>query len=407
MYTHLILTKKNYLMKTINALKIGNSVTVSIDGKLYKRVCDNAELAKKVFNTALTAKNNPTDENVNNILGLMNERTRIAMECGLEFNPDTAEVFMAGFNTPVPNTLVEIVKEYHENGYPLEAILNFWSLLMLNPDKRVRESLFDFINTHDFAITDKGYMITYKAVGYKTKQENDLAEFVSNSYVRVKTAWKTNPSRYVIYRDLETEMVYMTKEETYEGWDEKEKNVVLVGNLKDLYDNLSLLSENSKTVYESKYYRSKMEIKLGVPVRQARNECDADPRNDCSNGLHVGATRYVESFGDNGDAILICYVNPANVVAVPDYEHSKIRVTEYFPFAVANYVDRKIEIIEQSFMESDYSEYEIDELEMLLEDVLEQEGERVMGTAMNALEESRDRDEILRILESRVSVVNM
>ena len=39
-----------------------------------------------------------------------------------------------------------------------------------------------------------------------------------------------------------------------------------------------------------------------------------------------------------------------------------MRVCEYFPFAIASYEDRKIDIIEQAYFESDYCEYEADEL---------------------------------------------
>ena len=96
-----------------------------------------------------------------------------------------------------------------------------------------------------------------------------------------------------------------------------------------------------------------MVINLGEVVWQERDLCDADPRNSCSNGLHVGATDYVQRFANGSSLILVCYVNPANVVAVPNHDHSKMRVSEYFPFAVAKFEDRKIDIIEQSYFESD------------------------------------------------------
>jgi hypothetical protein len=143
-----------------------------------------------------------------------------------------------------------------------------------------------------------------------------------------------------------------------------------------------------------------MEICLGVPVRQARKECDSNPGQDCSNGLHVGATKYVENFGNGDSPILVCYVNPAHVVAVPDYDHSKMRVCEYFPFAVATYNNSKIDIIEQSYLESDYQNIEQKELEKLVAKV--KGNEKPYEAAINAVEEERPMSELLKIIEGRL-----
>ena len=121
-------------MKQINALKSGNTVNISLNGKLYKKNCGSPEMADDLYRLTLEAKANPTDEAVMKVLCFLNERTRIAMECGLETDALNGEVYLAGFNTPVPMTLIEVIKDYHENGYPMDAIINFWKLLMLNPD---------------------------------------------------------------------------------------------------------------------------------------------------------------------------------------------------------------------------------------------------------------------------------
>lgn len=385
--------------KNINAIKTGNVVNVSIEGKLHKKNCGSPKEADELFRVILNAKENPTDENITAIRLLLNERTRIAMEAGLEADPDTGLVFLAGFNTPVPSTLVEVVKEYHENGYPLEAIINFWKLLMINPDKRVRESLFEFIKTHDFVLTDNGYMVVYKAVYIKEEADVDLPGFVSNQYLHVKKDWKCSPNKYVVYRDNNTSELFITKLETAENWDEEEKNVEVLGKLGDLFKSIfdDNQESNVQTTYTDMYTRS-MSIVLGQPVVMPRNACDSDPARDCSYGLHVGATKYVENFG--GKSVLVCYVNPANVVAVPDYDHSKMRVSEYFPFALASYNDRKIDIIEQSYFESDYQEYEADELEVLITKV--QAEELPIETAINAEQESRPMSELLKMIESRL-----
>lgn len=390
-------------MRKIEAIKIGNVVNLSIDGKLHRKPCSNAKEADELYRTALKAKADPSDANIKAIRLLLNERTRIAMEAGLEACPETGEVFLAGFSTPIPDDLVAVIKDYNENGYPIDAVINFWKLLMVNPDKRVRTDLFKFIQTHDFVLTDTGYMLVYKAVKYKEKEVNDVAEFVTNQFLHVKQDWKCSPNKYVVYRNAEG-MLGITKKATAENWDKNDKAIEFLGNLGDLNTELEKLGQASQTVYTDKH-TGKMNIKLGQPVKMERTKCDADPKIDCSYGLHVGATKYVERFADNGNAVLVCLVNPANVVAVPEYDHSKMRVSEYFPIAVATYTDKKISIVEQKYFESDYRTYEQEELQAMIEKV--QANEPPIPKAMNIVEdETRPMSELQKILEARVIVLN-
>jgi len=396
-------------MKEINVIKIGNMVKISINGKLHQKNCGGAKEADELYCLVRKAKEDPSDENIRNIHACLNEKTRVAILAGLENDPETGEVFLAGFNTPIPDTLVEVIKEYHENNYPMDAILNFWKLLMLNPDKRVRTDLFDFIKTHDFVLTDAGYMIVYKAV-YDKENELDaetkmFAEFISRKVLMVKKDWKCSPRKYVVYKNLETEVWDITKKETAEDWNEQEKNIEILGNLADLFDSIFNVEvreeETAVPVYTDMHSRT-MRIVLGEPVKQDRKECDANYRIDCSNGLHVGATKYVEAFANKGiSKILVCYVNPANVVAVPQYDHSKMRVCEYFPFALATYEDGKIDIIEQAYFESDYCEYEQEELERQV--ALIQAEELPIEKAINAEnDEERPMSELMKIIQSRL-----
>lgn len=389
-------------MKQINVNKIGRTINLSINGKLTQKICATSEMANKLFKLILVAKENPTDENINKINGFLNEKTRIAMECGLETDPQNGQVFLAGFNTPVPMTLVEVIKDYHDNGYPMNAIINFWKLLMLNPDTLIRESLFDFIKTHDFVLTDNGYMVVYKAVDYFKKDEAvDLAEFISKNYLHVKKDWACSAKKYVVYRALENNSLHITKKTTADNWDEKEKNIQILGNLHEMHENLDDYIVATKTPYTDMYSHT-MKIGLGMPIQMDRKDCDSDSKRDCSYGLHVGATKYVESFANSASAILVCYVNPAHVVAVPDYDHSKIRVAEYFPFAVAEYNDRKIDIIEQSYFESDYTQYEAEELNQMIENVQANEMPIETQRVNCDVEEERPFEELQKIIEGRL-----
>jgi len=390
-------------MKKIQGVKIGNMVNLSIDGKLHKKNCGSPKEADTLFKAVLKAKENPCDDNIKALRSLLNEKLRIALMAGLETDPETNEVYLAGFNTPVPQKLVEVAKEYHDNGYPLDAILNFWKLLMINPDTRVRTSLFDFISTHDFSLTDKGYMVVYKAVYRKDKENAEataFAEFVSNMVLKVKKTWKESPKNYVVYRNEDGDYA-ITGVKTIEKWNEKDKGIEVLGNLNELFEAIYIAEEKTDVVpvYTDMHSRT-MTIVLGQPTSIERVECDADPSVDCSYGLHVGATKYVENFAGGDSIILACLVNPANVVAVPQYDHSKMRVSEYFPFAYATYENRKIDIVEQAYYEDDYCQYEIDELETQIAKVRAEE--LPIETARKANAEVRPMSELMKMLESRL-----
>ena len=387
-------------MNTLQALKVGTTLNIFINGKLYKKTFEDNETANEFFGLVLKKKDNPTDNDIQDVMSYLNDKLRVALKCGLETDPNTGNVYMAGFNTPVPKTLINIFEEYHENGYPLTMLENFWQLLMLNEDKRNRERAFDFIQQHDFVVTDKGYMVVYKAVYIKdnvdvaTKQK-ELSEYVADKYDTIKRKWKKSPKHYYVYDDGGE--FHITR--NFKQWEKQ-----IVGNLKDLYENglnnINFEGEEPEIIYTDMHSRT-MTIKLGEPVRMERGSCDADPAKDCSYGLHVGATKYVENFATNNSVILVCLVNPANIVAVPNYDHSKMRVSEYFPIGTAERDDNgNIQIIDQPFYEDDYVSYEQNELIELLEKVRNEEPLREIP--MNGEEETRNMKELQKIIENRI-----
>ncbi len=396
-------------MKKINiqAVKIGNIINVSIDGKLNKKNCKSADEANTLFKAILKAKEKPTEENIKAFKILLSERLRIATIAGLESDPQTGEIFLAGFNTPIPSTLVDVIKEYHENKYPLDAIINFWKLLMINPDKRIRETLFNFIKLHDFSLTDAGYMVVYKAVYFKNEEQRDktFEVFISNQVLHVKKDWKCSPNKYAVYKNLVNGEYGISKVEVVEKWDEAEKEVEVLGNLGDLFkaiyesDDPVVEPAQTKSIVYTDMHSRTMTIVLGQPVVMERKDCDSDPAIDCSFGLHCGATEYVQSYGSDADAILVCYVNPAHVVAVPNKDGKKMRVSEYFPYAVATYTDGKIDIVQTVYFETDYQEYELNTLEEMILKV--QAKEFPLETAKKAKVESRPMSELKKILETR------
>lgn len=84
-------------------------------------------------------------------------------------------------------------------------------------------------------------------------------------------------------------------------------------------------------------------ITIGHMVTMPREECDSDSGRECSRGLHIGGTSWLEQnyFGSVG---LVCLVNPVDVVAVPwaHAEYGKLRTCAYMPIAKAEYKNRRI-----------------------------------------------------------------
>ena len=68
----------------IQAIRVGNTVNVSLCGKLHKKNCGNSKEADGLFKLVLKAKEDPTDENIKAIKCYLNEKLRVAFLVGLE-----------------------------------------------------------------------------------------------------------------------------------------------------------------------------------------------------------------------------------------------------------------------------------------------------------------------------------
>ena len=79
-------------------------------------------------------------------------------------------------------------------------------------------------------------------------------------------------------------------------------------------------------------------IMIGRMVTLPREQCDTNSDNECSRGLHIGGTSWLDR-GYYGNVGLVCLVNPVDVVAVPwaHAEYGKLRTCAYMPIAQAEY----------------------------------------------------------------------
>ena len=198
----------------------------------------------------------------------------------------------------IPEDFVSKIIEAEKNGDEQELMKfkNFWTLVSLNPDSRVRNNLFWFIRKWNMQITE--------SEDYKEK--------------------------YLNHKDPYEEVFFIGEQ---------------MKNLGEVYD--EIVNGADSPIYTDQHSHSTT-ITLGHPVSIPREECDADQEHSCSRGLHCGAKGWLKQnyYGTVG---LMVLVNPANVVAVPTIdEYGKMRTCEYFPVAIIDF-DENGDIIESSY----------------------------------------------------------
>lgn len=411
-------------MKNLIGTKVGNVINLVIEGNAFQKTFSNQEEANTFFKLMHKARSGD-EAAYAEVLAELNRRYKSVIKGILE--KDSSDTYyLKGIDIPMPELLATTFLDYLENDFPIDSLVNFWKLLVTNPDPRVRTDLFEFLQHYNFGITDNGYFIAYKAVQVKDEaKDEDLAAFVSNQYLKIKKM-KKNPAHYeiVTYSKVEVESVPNPDFDPEDDFCDDELEFIehkktinylkLVkedrrneefgtfvkshGNLNDLFKSIDQIAENNRTVYESKHSgpNGRVAQVLGVPVKMDRQETNIDPKIACSSGLHVGSTKYVEHFANRGDVILMILVNPAHVVAVPEYDTSKIRTCEYFPYAVLDrHSDGKFEVIEEvPYYEEDYMKYEKADLEEKIE--------TIQAEIDNASKPSQSQLDYKKILEERL-----
>jgi len=77
-------------------------------------------------------------------------------------------------------------------------------------------------------------------------------------------------------------------------------------------------------------HTKKIDNSIGITVTMERSQVTFDPRISCASGLHVCSYSYISSFRGGSDRLVICEVEPQDVVSVPvDYNFAKMRCCRY------------------------------------------------------------------------------
>jgi hypothetical protein len=176
---------------------------------------------------------------------------------------------------PVHSTFTDLLTRALENGDERNytAIARFGEKLASNPNEHSREQAYDWLESHKFQITDDGDVVGYKGVKFANgRDDSDGYRSGGCSEVRGK------PSAFVNGLAVEP---------------------------------LSYVPQN-----------------IGDVVSMPRSEVSHNPAVSCARGLHVSTRSYAERWG-RGGAVLTVFVNPRDIVSVPNGESEKVRACRY------------------------------------------------------------------------------
>ena len=123
-------------------------------------------------------------------------------------------VYLKGINRSIPQILVEeFIQIVEKNKYyagfgnleqklanyeKYQSLKRFFMWCCLNPRAEVADELYRFLKENSFRITKQGFFVALRNV-VTLHGSNELVQFVSNAYNKVKAVWKKAPSSYEVY----------------------------------------------------------------------------------------------------------------------------------------------------------------------------------------------------------------
>lgn len=232
------------------------------------------------------------------------------------------QLIMTPYNIFVTDYIIDVISDsiLGLNKFKSDSLVNFYRMLMMTKDIHVRNDIFKWFTTGHFSITEKGFIIAYRDVNMKYKQ-NELLMFATDTISKYILNTKKLENKIIVQK-IKNGAYKIVKESKL---DLDEQKYVIIGNLIDIYNRE--LQSTDKQMYTDQY-TGKMNIKLLNEVSMDRDECDNNPYNSCSSGLHAKSFNYGSNFGDTN---LVMLVAPYDIVAVPIDEPMKFRCCAYTP----------------------------------------------------------------------------
>lgn len=229
-----------------------------------------------------------------------------------------------------------ISAEKENNTEIVQTYKNFWTLACLNPDAKARDNMFWFLTKWGFKLSKSGLFVAYRNANVVSKGKisatlsSELIDFVTASYVKIKTQKKSPKSFHVIITVSGYEETYCYKKIDAD----LSSTDTIVGVVYDLYQQINNPDEEDSSPEYTDAHSGKFKIKIGKIVSMPREDCDERQDITCSKGLHVASKSWLEKQGKTyfGTQGLMVLVNPVDVVAVPKEDsYGKMRVCAYLP----------------------------------------------------------------------------
>lgn len=314
---------------------------------------------KQLYNLVSDYQADPNDDRRESLVKALTPKSQIVEQFSAinstNFTFSNGRAYLSGTKVPVPEAIAVQLNKYVQEGHDVTSLLNFWALCLLNPNVDARNRFYDYCLEYGATLTPTGHVFLYKNVELVKGLDIDerLTEFIKK--VEAEAAGDAFRDYEVWVHDVMN--VYVLREPVF---GELPVDASIVGTVGEIDDQIG-----DKYGLKAKYtdhHTGLMDIQLGKAVSINRNLCDPDISKSCSIGLHVGSYRYVRHFSNSRSITLGVLVNPANIVALPDYDNSKIRVCEYFPTVLMTRdEDGDWSEIPSAFTEVDYQDYQRDE----------------------------------------------
>jgi len=314
-----------------------------------------------------------------------------------EFEMKHGSLYLKGINRSLPPILVEeflevIGKHGNTENDEFQSLKRFFMWCCLNPRAEVAHELYRFLKENSFRITKQGFFVALRNV-VTVHGSNELVQFVSNAYNKVKAVWKKRPDDYFVFlQDGQYKMVHKDglvgpiqigicescegdgftldfdgdalECDDCNGEGEYSYNTQIdhgteIGNLTLLYLDLPNRAENRFTDDWTKTF----DIRIGKPVNMPIENCNWSTQDCAAAGLHFTSDQI--HYVGCGDTSVLVLINPMKVVGIGQH---KGRCYEYLPIMTVAREEATTILHDLEFdtMELDES-YAVRELDGLIE----------------------------------------
>lgn len=351
-----IISKILYNVNTKNIdviLSNGNVLSGIVEKDVYEKIrnCNDELMILNLISPIKEGKENGSDFDIEvekTITPLIN-----ILSSNSNFEIEGDKVYLKGIKSiAIPSSIVsEFIRLQSELDYyeinqldnlilfniPLEklkeefnALLMFSYKLLLNPMENSRKDCLEYVKKYNIKLTNTGNMIMYRRIVSVDNSNKDLIDFVSKQYLKIKS-WKKSPNHYEVFDDNGFVIIQGDKRHDYNKY---------IGNLKDLYNNLSQLKENR---YTDDYTRS-YDIRIGEVYKIREADIDINKHGSCGGALHI-ADGKVFNYNSFGDTPVVTLTDPRHVYKMDSGSNGKIGVKQMFIMAITeqdengNYID--------------------------------------------------------------------